>query len=460
MKSFFLKHFIFLTLLVLCGCFVYLSYLIHHRNLGPKPGTIERIQKSGALRLITTRSLNNYYLYKGEPAGFEYELAREFARYLHVDLDVVTPGWNNLLVYLDQDKGDFVGASMSVTRERVEKVEFSIPYMEVQQQVIHHALVFGPKDIEDLSFRTVHVRRDTSYHYRLQEIKESGIDVRYILHDNVPTEDLIAMVHDRQIKFTIADSNIARLNQRYMPDIRVGIPIQEKESIAWAVRKNDLEMLEEINRFFLYVRKTGKLKEIVNKYYGHPKKLNVSEIKTFHKRVQKHLPEYRDIIEIQSEKYGFDWRLVAAVVYQESRFDPEAKSMTQVEGLMQVTRAAASEMGFEDRLDPVQSLRAGIKYLYHMYERFEEVEDEYQRLLFALASYNVGWGHVLDAMAIARDKGLDPRNWDSLKQTLPLLSKPEFYNKTKHGYARGWEPVRYVERILTWYDILKQMDFS
>jgi len=460
MKSFFSKHFIFLTLLGLCACFVYLCYLLHHRNLGPVPGTLERIQKSGVLRLITTRSLNNFYLYKGEPAGFEYELAREFARFLHVDLDVVTPGWSNLLIYLDLGKGDFVGAGMSITRERMEKVRFSIPYMEVQQQVIHHALVFGPKDIQDLAFRTIHVRRDTSYHYRLQEIKASGIDVRYVLHDNVPTEDLIAMVHDREIKFTIADSNIARLNQRHMPDIRVGIPIQKKESLAWAARKNDPEMLEQINRFFLYARETGKLKEIVNKYYGRPKEFDVSEIKTFHKRVQKYLPEYRNIIETQSKKFGFDWRLVAAVVYQESRFDPAAKSMTHVEGLMQVTRATAGEMGIDDRLDPVQSIRAGIRYLHQMYDRFEDIEDGYQRLLFALASYNVGFGHVLDAMAIAGDRGLDPRKWESLKKTLPLLSRPEFYKKTKHGYARGWEPVRYVERILAWYDILKQMDFS
>ncbi len=130
MKSFYLKNFIFLNLLILCGYFVYLSYLLQHRDLGYSPGTLERIQNSGVLRLITTQSLNNFYLYRGEPTGFEYELAREFARYLHVDLDVVTPGWNNLLVYLDQGKGDFVGASMTINRERLEKVKFSIPYMD------------------------------------------------------------------------------------------------------------------------------------------------------------------------------------------------------------------------------------------------------------------------------------------------------------------------------------------
>jgi membrane-bound lytic murein transglycosylase F len=460
MRSFYLKHFIFLNLMVLSCFFVYLSYLVHHRDLGKAPNTLERIQQSGVLRLITTLSLNNYYLYNGEPAGFEYDMAREFARFLNVDLDIVTPGWNNLLIYLDLGKGDFIGAGMAVTKERLENVDFSIPYMEVQQQVVHHALVFGPKDIEDLAFRTIHVRRNTSYHFRLEEIKASGIDVHYILHDNIPTEDLIAMVRDREIKFTIADSNVARLNQRHMPDIRVGIPIQKKESLAWAVRKDDPEMLHEINRFFLHAGNTGILQRIVNKYYGHTREFDVSELKTFHKRIKDHLPKYLDIIQTQSEKHGLDWRLVAAVVYQESRFDPAARSFTHVEGLMQVTRATASEMGIEDRLDPAQSVKAGIKYLIRMYDRFEEIEDDYQRLLFSLASYNVGLGHVLDAMAIAAEKGLNPRVWDSLKKTLPLLSKPEVYKNTKHGYARGWEPVQYVERVLTWYDILKQIDFS
>jgi membrane-bound lytic murein transglycosylase F len=460
MKSFYLKHFIFLNLLILCGCFVYLSYLLHHRQLGPLPGTLDRIQTSGVLRLITTRSLNNFYIYKDEPTGFEYELALAFARYLNVDLDVVTPGWNHLLVYLDLGKGDFVGASMTVNQKRAARVDFSIPYMEVQQQIVHHALTFGPKDIQDMAFRTIHVRRDTSYHYRLEELQSSGIELYYVLYDNMPTEDLIAMVHDREIKFTIADSNIARLNQRHMPDIRIGIPIHHRESVAWAVRKGDLEMLEQINRFFLHIRQTGRLQQIVNKYYGQPEEFGASEFTTFHKRIREKLPKYREIIETESEKYGFDWRLMAAVVYQESRFDPGAKSITHVRGLMQVTRAAAEEMGINDRKDPVQSIRAGVRYLDQMYHRFEQVENEYQRLLFALASYNVGYGHVLDAMAIARDKGLNPHVWNSLKQTLPLLSKPEYYNKTKHGYARGWEPVQYVKRILTWYDILKQIKFS
>jgi membrane-bound lytic murein transglycosylase F len=460
MKQFYVKHFIFLNLIVLCCLFVYLSFLIHNKHLGKIQSTVERIQQSGVLRMITTRSLNSFYLYKDTPAGFEYDLARAFARYLNVDLDIVTPGWNNLVTYLDLGKGDFIGAGMAITKERLEKVDFSTPYMDIQQQVIHHTLVFGPRSIHDLAFRTIHVRRNTSYHSRLAEIKASGIDLTYVLHDNVPTEDLIIMVNDREIKFTIADSNIAQLIQRHFPDIRIGIPLQEKESLAWAVRKDDLEMRTEINGFFAYAKNKGILKQIIDKYYGHTKDFDVSELKTFHKRVKARLPKYQAIIKKEAQKYGFDWRLMAAVIYQESRFDPTAKSVTHVEGLMQVTRATALEMGIQDRLDPAQSVRAGIKYLSRMYDKFDQIDDAYQRVLFALASYNVGYGHVLDAMAIAREKELNPLVWNSLKKTLPLLTKPDFYEKTRHGYARGWEPVEYVERILTYYDILKQIDFS
>ncbi len=460
MKHFYEKYFIFLNLLILCFFFVYLSFLLHHKNLGVPDSSVERIKKSGTLRLITTRSINTFYLYKEEPTGFEYDLAREFARYLQVDLDIVTPGWNNLFAYLDQGKGDFIAAGIAITKESLEKAAFSIPYMSIQQRVIHHYLIFGPKNIDDLAERTIHVRRNTSYHSRLKEIKASGIDIEYILHDNVPTEDLIAMVNDREIKFTIADSNIALLNQRYFPDIRIGIPVQEKESLAWAVRKNDMEMLKEINRFFLYAKEKGILKQIIEKYYENTRDFDVADVKTFHERMKTRLPIFQEIIEAEAVKHGFDWRLMAAVVYQESRFDPDATSFTNVKGLMQVTHTTAREMGIKNRTNPKQSIKAGISYLNRMYERFHHIEDEYQRMIFALASYNVGYGHVLDAMAIARQKGLNPLVWQSLKKTLPLLSKPKIYKKTKHGYARGWEPVQYVERVLTYYDILKQIDFS
>jgi peptidoglycan lytic transglycosylase F len=458
MRQYFRKNFILLLLIFLCLVFVFI--LIHHQNLGKSTGTVERIRETGKLRLITASSINSYYYYENEPAGFEFDLAQEFAKYLNVELDIVAPGWNNLFAYLDQGKGDFIAAGISITKERLEKASFSIPYMTIQQRIIHHNLVFGPKNINDIADRTFHVRRGTSYHSRLEKIKGSGIDLNYILHDNIPTEELIAMVHKRKIRFTIADSNIAILSQRYYPDIRIGIPIQEKESLAWAVRKNDTEMLVEINRFFLYANEAGILKNIIDKYYENTQNFDTYELKKFHKRIKTQLPRYKKIIMDESAKYGFDWRLVAAVVYQESHFNPDARSFTNVRGLMQVTQKTAQEMGISNRLNPSQSIQAGIKYLDKMYQRFSHIEDDYQRMLFSLASYNIGYGHVLDALKIAEEKGLDPTVWQTLRTTLLLLSKPRYFKITKHGYARGWEPVQYVERILTYFDILKQKTIS
>ncbi|MCG8635785.1 MAG: membrane-bound lytic murein transglycosylase MltF [Desulfobacterales bacterium] len=460
MKRFLIKNCIPITLACVTIGLVFLSMLIHTQKLGQSLNTVERIQQSGKLRLITANAINTYYYYEGRPTGFEYDLASAFAKYMNVELDIVTPGWNNMFSYLDQEKGDFIAAGLAITRERIEDADFSIPYMTIQQRIIHHNLVFGPKNIDDMVFRTFHIRRGTSYSSRLAEIKKSGVDLKYILHDNIPTEELIAMVHDRQIKFTIADSNIALLNKRYFPDIQIGIPVQEKESLAWAVRKNDSEMLKEINRFLLYANEKGILKSITEKYYENTRDFDAYELKKFHKRIETRLPRYKDVIVEESARYGFDWRLVAAVVYQESHFNPSARSFTNVRGLMQVTNATAKEMGISNRLNPKESIRAGIKYLDLMYQRFDHIEDEYQRLLFALASYNVGYGHVKDALKIAEEKGYDTQSWQALKTTLPLLSKAAYYKKTQHGYARGWEPVQYVERILTYFDILKQKTLS
>jgi len=456
MKKFYFNNFILINLFCLLSFFIFLSVVIHHREFNFKLTRLEKITKTGVLRLITNNSINTYYYYNGEPTGFEYDLAKEFAAFLNVELDVVTPGWNNMFGYLEQGKGDFIASGLAITKKRLEQVNFSIPYMTIQQHIVHHKLVFGPKNIEDLTFRTIDIRRGTSYHSRLEEIKGSGIDFNYILHDNIPTEDLIRMVHNRKIKFTVADDNVAYLNQRYYPDIQIGIPIQKKESLAWAVNKNDSQLLEQINKFFLYANETGILQQILAKYYANIEETDPFDLKRFHQRIKTRLPKYKKTIVEESIKHDFDWKLIAAVVYQESHFSPTAKSFTNVQGLMQVTTVTAEEMGIKNRLNPSQSIKAGIKYLDKMVKKFDYMEDDYEKILFALASYNIGYGHVMDAMRIAKKKGLNETSWQDLKTVLPLLSNPKVYKKTRHGYARGWEAVQYVERILTYFDILKQ----
>jgi membrane-bound lytic murein transglycosylase F len=453
------EHLFFAALIGVALLLIFFAMLIHKQELGQDIGTFDSIQKTGILRLITTNSNSSYHNYGGEPTGFEYDLAKAFADYINAELDVITPGWNNMFAYLNEGKGDLIAAGLAITADRLEKVDFSIPYMTIQQHIIHHNLVFGPKNLDDLTFRTLHVRRGTSYHSRLKELKNSGIDFTYILYDNIPTEEFIRQVHEREIKFTVADNHIAYLNQRYYPDIRIGIALQEKESLAWAVRKGDTRILEQVNKFILHANQTGLLKKLSAKYYAGVQPSDPFDLKKFHSRIQTRLPKFKKTIMDESVKYGLDWRLIAAVVYQESHFNPKARSFTNVRGLMQVTTVTAEEMGIDNRLKPDQSIRAGIKYLHKMKQKFDHIDDDYEKMLFALASYNVGYGHVQDAMQLAKDMGLDDTRWQNIKNTLPLLSKSKYYKKTKYGYARGWEPVQYVERILTYYDILKKKKF-
>ena len=456
MTRFFKKHLASIVVYSCCLILTAFCVIIQENNTDTGTSYLERIRHKDRIRLLTTNSANSYYIYRGAPAGFEYELASKFAESLDVKMDIITPGWNSLFFYLEQGQGDFIASGLTITRQRKRRVSFSIPYMTIQQRLIHHKLIFGADDIKDLSGRTLHVRRGTSYHHRLEALKEQGIDLTIVLHDNLPTEELIRMVHKREIKFTVADTNIALLNRRYYPDIRIGIPIQEKESLAWAVRKSDTELLKRMNLFLLKVRNNGTLESLYNKYYGNIKDFDYFDVKKFHERIKTRLPKYKDVIQREAKKHGLDWLLVTAVIYQESHFNPDARSFTNVRGLMQVTLDTAEEMGIDNRLNPHQSIKAGIRYLKKMFNRFEEIENEHQRMLFALASYNIGYGHIKDVRKVAAKKGLDENKWEDVKTILPLLTKREFYKKTEHGYARGREPIRYVERIMTYYDILKQ----
>ncbi len=415
---------------------------------------LERVQETGKIRVVTRNNSNCYYIYRGRPMGFEYELAEAFADYLGVELEIITADWNDMFGLLATGLGDLIAASLTVTPARQERADFSDPYMSVQQHVIVHKHNHEVSSVDDLNGRTVHVRRGTSYEVRLKELADSGIDIEIVLRDNVPTEELIRQVAEKEIEITVADSNIALLNRRYYPAVRMAFPIEEKQSLGWAVRKGDDGLLAEVDAFFDTIEADGQFGKIYQKYYANVDIFDYVDLRKFHQRIRTRLPKYDEIIKKESRKHDFDWRLVAAVAYQESHWDPRARSYKGVRGLMQLTLTTAKEVGVESRLDPAQSIQGGVKYLRKIYDRFDEIEG-LDRMLFALASYNIGYGHVRDAQKIARDKGLDPLKWASLKKTLPLLRQKKYYKNTKYGYCRGTEPVRYVERILTYYDILK-----
>ena len=417
--------------------------------------SIEKIKQTGELKVLTRNNAHCYYTYRDNPFGFEYDLARAFSDHLGVVLNVVTPTWEGLTTALFSGKGNLVAASVTISESREQRLNFSDEYLTVQQKIILHKNNNQIERLEDLDGKTIHVRQGTSYEERLKELQAQGSSLIIKLHENTPTEEFIRMVSEKEIEATVADSNIALLNRRYYPDVRIAFPIEEKQSLGWIVKDGDTALLNEINIFFREIKENGTFARIYEKYYANVEIFDYVDLKKFHARLKTRLPRYEKIIRMTSKKYGFDWRLIAAVIYQESHFDPLATSYTGVRGLMQLTQSTAKQMGVENRLDPEQSIRGGVKYLSRLYKKYDEAEKS-DRLLIALASYNVGRGHILDAQKIAKEKNLDPNVWSDLEQILPLLSYPEYYKKTAYGYCRGTEPVRYINRILTYYDILKK----
>jgi membrane-bound lytic murein transglycosylase F len=421
-------------------------------------GTLDQIKESGELRVITRNNANTYYIYRGQPMGFEYELAKAFSDALGVELSIKTTDWLDMFEALNKGKGDMVASGVTITAKRDDRVDFSQGYMEVQQQVVVNRDNRQIRELEDLANATVHVREGTTYQQRLQELnadKNMGIDI--VLHQDEPTEELIRKVARDTIDITIADSNIALLNRRYYPEVRVAFPIQEPQQLGWAVQESSDELLERINEFLAEAKASGLYGDIYERYYGNVHIFDYVDLRKFHQRLQTRLPKFKDMIQTQADKYGFDWKLIAAVIYQESHLNPQARSFTGVKGLMQVTLTTAREMGISNRLDPKQSVAAGVGYLHKIYQRWEEISG-FDRMLFSLASYNIGYGHVRDAQKLAEKRDLDPTEWSSLEKTLPLLRIKKYYKDTTFGYARGTEPVRYVNRILTYYDILRKKD--
>ncbi len=418
--------------------------------------TLHKIIKTGQITIITRNTPHNYYLYRDEPMGFEYELAREFADYLGVELKVnLAESWEGMIPVLNDGAGALIAAGMTITPRRQKQVAFSDGYMDIQQHLISHRNSAKIKSLKELSGKTIHVRQATAYQERLEELQQQGVGLTIELHNDMPTEELIQQVAQGEIGLTVADSNIALLNRRHYPSAIMAHPISDLQHLCWAVHPEARRLKAKINSFFKTIKENGKFDEIYNKYYGGIASFDYVDLKVFHRRIKNKLSRYSPFIKAAAKKYGFDWRIIAAQIYQESHLNPWAKSHAGARGLMQLLPSTASSLDVNDIYNPVENINGGVRYLKKLYDRFADADDT-NRLLIALAAYNVGQGHIQDARNLAVRKNLDPNSWESLAQTLPLLRYRKYYKNAKYGYCRGTEPVMYIKQILIYYDILKR----
>jgi membrane-bound lytic murein transglycosylase F len=405
------------------------------------------IRERGVLRVLTRNSATTYFVWRGQLMGFEYELARKFAELHGLRLEmVVAPSREDLVPWLRAGKGDVVAANLTASEARGKRlgVAFSRNYLGAVETLV--ARVDDPlEEPGDLRGRTIAVRRSSSYWTTLEPLqKELGFELE-AAPEEMETEAIIAGVASGRFDLTVADSHIADVELTHRSDVRTVFPLSEPVEHGWAVRENATELLASVDAFFTQEFRGLFYNVLVRKYFkDHRKVLRHAR----HRARNGVISRWDPLIQDYAARYGFDWRLIAAQMHQESRFDPDARSFAGARGLLQVLPRTAREFGFSDLHEPETGIHAGIRYLSWIRERFAAGRDDQERTWLSLAAYNVGYGHVRDAQRIARKRGLDPNRWfGHVEKAMLLKEKPEIYRNTRFGYARGREPVAYVRAI-------------
>ncbi|MFW5450546.1 MAG: membrane-bound lytic murein transglycosylase MltF [Methylophagaceae bacterium] len=426
---------------------------------------LEEIRERGELRVLTRYAPTSYYV-KGESlAGFEYELAQLFAEHLNVKLKIIVPdNLGNMLQLIEQGKADIAAAGLTITPARKDIIRFGPVYQEVTQQLVYRQGTKKPRNITALQQGQLEVVADSSHVEQLQSHQQEVPELEWTENSELDSSGLLELVQLEMIDYTIADSNEVAANQTLFPELRVAFNISDPQPLAWAMPlAEDGTLYNEMADFFEQLDASGDLDRLIAKYYGHIRRFDYVDTRTIHRRILTLLPKYRADFEQAANDFGFDWRLLAAISYQESHWNAQAVSSTGVKGLMMLTQSTAKQVGIEDREDPSQSIHGGAAYLASIRERLPEQIIEPDKTWIALASYNLGLGHVEDARVLTEKAGKNPDLWPDIKAHLPLLGKKQWYEQTRHGYARGGEPVRYVENIRRYYDILlhdQQKDIS
>jgi len=387
-----------------------------------KPTTLEKIQKHETLHVITRNAPSVYYEGREGPMGFEYELALLFAKELDLTLDIkVASTRSQILSALDNEYTNFAAAAMVASEDRAEKYQYSLPYMETTPIVVYRYGSVRPRKIQDIIGKNIAVVSDSYHTEELDTLKKQAPELLWTAID-VETIDLMKMVQDKEIDYAIITSSELDIHQAYYPRVKKGFAIGESQKISWYFPKNtDKTLLAKADQFFEKIESDGTLLNLKERYFGHLGQLNYVGARTFIKHINSRLPKYDEMFKKYSEEKDVDWRLMASMGYQESHWRSRATSPTGVRGLMMLTRVTAKEMGIKNRLDAESSIKGGTRYFAKMRARISEKIAEPDRTWFALAAYNVGYGHLEDARILTEKGGKDPNIWMDVKEFLPLL---------------------------------------
>lgn len=436
---------------------------------------LNEIKEDSVLNIITTYSPTSYFLYRGEPMGYEYDMAKLLAKELELELNVVVAkNFNEVFELLAKGEGDVIAFGLTITNERKKKISFTEPlysthqvlvqrkpqnWRELSVDEIENILIRNPSElIED----TVYIGKGTSYYDRLKNLEEEigGEIYTEELEGDLTTNDIITMVAEGEIDYTVADYNLAMVDKSFYPNLDAETNLSLAQRIGWGVRKTAPELLEAINRWIVSFQDNSLYTVLYNKYFKNTTEykprlssdlfsLNTGNISPYDKLIQKY-----------SEDLGWDWRLVTAQIYQESQFDAKSEGYLGSSGLLQLMPTTAEGLGVNNLFDPEENIRAGTAYLKEIYTGFNEIEDSVQRIKFSLAAFNTGPGHVHDAQRLAEELGDDPYIWDdNVENAMLKLQKNKYYNRPeiKHGLVHGTIPYNYVREIFDRYDHYRKL---
>ncbi|WP_260425299.1 MULTISPECIES: membrane-bound lytic murein transglycosylase MltF [unclassified Halomonas] len=429
----------------------------------PGPSSSAALERVLARDFITVHTRNTpftYYEGRQGPTGFEYELMRRFADRLGVSLNLSDDHHVQSVLDAVRHQGD-LGAAALPLDPLAEGLVFSRPILSMQPMVVYRRGLQPPKALDDLKDWNIGIAKGTGISRVMHELQREHPRLSWKEAEDLEIASLLRRIEDGELDAAVVYAHQFRLNRLFFPEVEDGFDIGEPVTMAWAFSgKDGLALIERANTFFDELRADGELDRLTARYFGHDDYLEYVGARVFINHVNKRLPRFDALFREAARAQHFDWKLLAAVGYQESHWDPEATSPTGVRGLMMLTNATAEEVGVSNRLDPAQSIEGGARYLRSVEQRLPESITGEDRLYMALAAYNVGLGHLYDARDIARMRGGNPDLWRDVREALPLLQESQWHSKTRHGYARGGEPVIYVQNIRRYLEILDYVDRS
>ena len=418
------------------------------------PRTLEEIKKSGYIRVLTRNNDTSFFIYRGHRMGFDYELGKKLAQRLGIRVDmVVTSNWADMVPRLLRGDGDVIAAEVTVTESRKKEVLFADPWGSTREVVVYREGSPPVRTAEDLAGKEIRVRKSSSYRESLLELSRKleaqGLaPVRIsIVPEDWETDTILSAVSKGEILYTVADALLADIHAAYFDDLVIGPAVSPERPLAWAVRPGDTRLRDEIDRTFRDLRRKPDFNLLKRKYFEAERSFRKARDDRFYASETGTLSRFDPLVRTYAERHGFDWRLVAAQIYQESHFDPHRKSWIGAAGLFQIMPGTARDLGITDPTDPEQSIRGGLEYMQRLHEHYADVADPIERYRFALAAYNSGFGHVDDARRLCKAAGNDHTRWRDVAPFVLKLSDRRYAAKTRYGFCRGIEPVDYVRHI-------------